>query len=276
MVATAAACRGRVPEQAISSPGPLPAPVDEMPTSWVLRRGSLSREYHIEQRARVTVVLDSAGPQADSTSIRVDASMRSVPASGITGLIRSVVVGAPGTGPVTFPGLVLPYAFIATAPRPGGQSSLVGRPELADPCASSAQVPLSVIRDILVRPPDSLSLGREWSDSGAFSVCRDGVRLDAQSKRLFKVTGYERLGGTGVLLVARTGVTVFRGLSVRGDDTTHVDGSGTNTMRYTLDPLTGDVVSASGTGTLDIVVRGALKFQRAHQTSAVHVLLRTP
>ena len=276
LVAAASACRGRVPEQAISPPSPQPTPVEAMPTSWVLRPGLLSREYRIEQRARVAVVLDSAAPQADSTSIVVDASVRNAPPTGLTGLIRSVMVGALGTGPVVFPGVVLPYAFTAAEPRPGVQVSLSGRPVSSDPCASPAQVPLSVIRDLLVRPPDSLSLGREWSDPGAFSVCRDGVRLDAQSKRHFKVTGYETLGGTGFLLVARTGVTVFGGLSARGDDTTRVDGSGTNTMRYVLDSTTGDVVSASGTGALDLVVRGALQSQRAHQTSAIHVVLRTP
>ena len=276
LVATALACRGRVPEQAISPPHPQPAPMDETPRSWVLRPGLLAREYRIEQRARVTTAIDSTGPQTDSSSLVVDASVRTIPSSGLTGLIRSVMVGALGTGSVALPGVVLPYAFAAAETRPGAQSSPVGRPAPADPCTSPDQVPLSVIREVLVRAPDSLSLGREWSDSGTFPVCRDGVRLDVNSKRHFKVTGYERLGGAGVLIVTRAGVTALGGLAVRGEDTTRVEGSGTNAMRYVLDAATGEVLSATGTGSLDLVVRGARRSQRALQTSAVHVLLRAP
>lgn len=276
MVAAVAACRGQVPEQAISPPTPRPEPVADTPGSWVLHPGSLAREYRVAQRARVTVTLDSVGPQADSTSIVVEASVRNVPPSGFSGLLRSATVVAFGAGPAAFSGIVFPYAFTSTDQRPGVQSSLTGRVVSADPCASPAQVPLGVVRDVFVHAPDSLSLGREWSDSGAFPACRDGVRLEVSSRRRFTVTGYERLAGAGVLHVTRTDSTLFRGLSVRGDDTTRVYGSGTSVLRYLLDATTGDVLSASGTGSLDIVVRGALKSQRAHQTNAVRVLLRAP
>ena len=272
----AVACRTRVPEQVIVPPRPRPTPVDEAPREWALRPGTLAREYRVEQRALLSATDEFGATVSDSTSVVVEASVRNVPAGGVAGLIRTVTVGAPGTAPISFAGIVVPYAFTAAEPPLTTQASPVGRPAGQDPCASSAHVPLVVVRDILVRAPASLVVGREWTDSGSFVTCRDGVRLDVISRRRFALTRYELRDGAAILHVARTGSSVLRGVSIRGDDTTRVEGSGTNAMQYELDASTGDVISASGTGTLDMLVRGTSKSQRARQTSATLLLLRSP
>jgi len=272
-----AACRARVPEQVLSSPTPVVSRgTEEMPRSWTIRPGVAAREYRIVQLAEIVATADSAGPQTDSTSVTVDASIRNIPRGGVAGLIRSVAVSSPGTSASPLPGIALPLAFAAPEPRSGAQASLTTRPAAAEVCGSPAQVPLGALRDLLIHVPDSVFLGREWADSGTFVMCREGVRLEVFSRRQFTLTRYQRRDSLGVLLVTRLGTTTIQGLSVRGEDTTRVEGSGTNSLRYELDSTTGEVLSTAGTGSLDIFVRGAVKIQRARQTSALTISIRTP
>lgn len=276
LLSVAVACRTRVPEQVITPARPAPAPAEDVPRAWAPHADFLVREYRVEQRARVVATIDSATPPPDSTSLLIDASVRQATSGGMSGLLRSVVVAAPGMPAATLPGLVLPYAFTAPESPASAQYSPVGRPAAQDPCTSTPHVPLGAIRDLLIRIPEALTIGRQWSDTGSFVTCRDGVRLDVFSRREFRVAGYERRGLGGVLHITRSGQTALHGTSVRGDDTTHVDGAGTSSMSYDVDPITGAIVSASGTGTLDVVVRGATKSQRAQQSSSILVFLRLP
>ena len=276
VLVTAAGCRGRIPEQVITTPTPKTAPVDETPHSWSFRVDGRAREYHLDQRARIVATAENGEQVADSASLLVDASVRTGAASGASGLIRSALVGAPGAKSAAMAGLTVPYAFSAPGWRLGAQIDPIGRIAASDPCASPAHVALGVLKDILFVAPDSLTIGRAWVDSGVAVVCRDGVHLAVTSHRDFTLVRYERRNGNQILLVTRTASSDLHGISVRGDDTTHVDGSGTNTIRYELDATTGSVVSASGTGSLDLVVRGLVTSQRAHQTSSLQISLRTP
>ena len=272
----AVACRTRVPEQVIAPTRPQPAPAEVLPSTWSPRPDLLAREYRVEQRARIVASADSSDQQTDSTSLVIDALLRHLAPTGMSGLIRSVEITVPGAPPSALPGLVVPYVFAAPDAPPGVQASPAGRPAIQDPCTSTAHVPLGALRDLLIKVPESVTVGRQWSDSGSFTTCRDGVRIEVSSRRNFRVVAYEKRPAGAVLLVTRAGQTTLRGISVRGDDTTHVEGIGTNSMQYDLDPVTGSVLSASGTGTLDVVVRGALKSQRARQTSATLISPRAP
>lgn len=276
VLAAAAACRGRIPEQVISAPRPVVAAAEETPRAWALRPSALAREYRLEQRARVVSNGDGTESASDSTAVAVEASVRNVASGGVAGLVRTVVLSAPGSSAVVLPGLALPYAFSAAEPPTGMQIAPVGKPPATDPCTTPAQVPFGVLRDVLIRPPQSLVVGREWADSGTFVVCRDGVLLEVLSRRQFKLLGFERRDALGVLLVSRTGTLRVRGTSVRGTDSTRVEGLGDNSMRYELDATTGDVLTVSGTGSLDITVRGGTKTQRARQTSAIRGSVRVP
>ena len=270
-----AACRSRIPEQVISPPSPQAAAAGDTRLSWMLRPGSVAHEYHIEHRAHIVTTTGSGGANTDSTSLTVDASLRKT-ATGHAGLIRDAWTGAPGVAPAVLPGLVFPYAFVATEPLPGVQPAPAGQPPVSDPCTSTVHVALGALRDVLLRAPDSLYLGRGWSDSGAFVTCRDGVRLDVVSRRQFTFTGFEHRAGAGLLMVTRSTRTALHGMAARGDDTTRVDGSGTSTLHYELDASTGDVVAANGTGVAEIVVRGATRSESARQTSAVMITRRSP
>src|SRR6185369_12400823 len=85
------ACRGPVPEQAVS---PRPAPAVVPPTvvpqrTWVFRPGLVGREYRVEQRAQIVSTADTGRQTTDSTSIVLDASVRNVSPASVAGLIRA-------------------------------------------------------------------------------------------------------------------------------------------------------------------------------------------
>jgi len=274
LAAAGLACGTRVPEQVISGPHPKPARVDEPPRAWTPRPGPLAHEYVIDQRAHITTTTD-LGTVEDSASLVVSASVRHVPDAGIAGLLLDITVGAPGIGVAALPGLSLPYAFSAPGVPAGSQYALSGRLAV-DPCTTPAHVALGALRDLLVRVPDFMPLGIEWSDSGSFITCRDGVRLNLSTTRRFKLVGFEPRPDGGILRVTRTATSTLRGLTARGDDTTRVEGTGMSTLQYELDAVTAAVLAASGSGSLDVVVRGALRAQRARQTSSVRISVRVP
>ena len=133
-------------------------------------------------------------------------------------------------------------------------------------------VALTSVRDLLIRAPDSLRVGIAWSDSGSSTTCRDGVRIGLHARRRFLLTDAQRREEGWVLLVTRTAVTTLRGETIRGTDTTRIDGTGSSTLQYEIAASTGAIISASGTGSVEIVVRGAVRAEHARQTSSVRIL----
>ena len=267
-------CAPRVPEQVIKAPAPVVAPLPDLPVAWAPRPTLVAREYQVEQRALVTTTTDS-GARDDSVSLHVSASVRNTLDRGVAGLVRGVTVGAPGAAAQPLPGVTFPYAFAASASVRGLEAPLVlSAAGDGNACVSPAQSVLGALRDLVFRVPDSLSVGVQWADSSSVATCRDGVPLDIRSLRTFRVVRYERRGDRDVVLVDRTMQTSVRGESVRGDDTTRVEGSGRGSLRYEIDPLTGDVESATGSATLDLGVRGRVRSERALQSSAVRIVRR--
>lgn len=243
---------------------------------WVPRATLVSREYQVEQHALVTTTTDS-GARDDSVSLTVTASVRNTPARGVAGLVRGILVRAPGVALQPLAGVIVPYAFSAPASLRETEEPLsLVAPAGGNPCLSPGQFALGSLRDIVFRVPDSLAVGVQWADSGGFATCRDGVRLDIRNHRAFRIAGYERRGDRDLLLVDRAVRTSVRGESVRGDDTTRVEGAGRGSLRYELDAVTGDVESGSGTAVLDLVVRGRDRSERARQTSAVLIVRLVP
>jgi len=271
LLGATAACHARVPEQAPSAPRPVESPRTEpVPRFWVPRASAVTTEYVLEQRARVVTTTDS-GVAEDSVSLVVAASARAVPSSGMAGLIHEVSIAAPGTGPIPMPGVTLPYAFSASAVPLGAQYLPVGQPPVADPCKAPIHIALVSVRDLLIRAPDSLRVGSAWSDSGTSTTCRDGVHISLRARRQFLVTDAQRREEGWVLAITRTAATALRGEATRGTDTTRVDGTGSSTLRYQVAASTGAIISALGTGSVEILVRGALRAERALQTSSVRI-----
>jgi hypothetical protein len=234
----------------------------------VIARDLLAREYLIEQAAEISITTDS-GSSADSSALHVAASVRSTAGGGVSGLVRSAMVRTGGAPEAALPGITLPLVF-SGAPTPlGTQHVLIGRNVPTDPCQSPAPVLLNSIRDLFVAVPETLTIGRVWSDSGHSESCRGGARLTGSTTRRFSVRGYEVRDGLSVLLVDQRSTSRLRGMATRGGDTTVVEGLGSGTGELVLDATTGAIVSATASATLEILIRGAVRSERARQ------LLRT-
>ena len=272
------ACRSPIPQQPISVVPPDRPSVPASVTSWALTRSLLSHDYHIEQRASVVTMLDSGQVVVDSALIIVEATLREVGDGSSAGLIQSVAVTAPGLASASIPGLNVPFAFVAerSLADPGMQLTPSPRPAVPDPCETKSDIPLGALRDFLLSPPDTLYLGSTWSDSGSYTTCRDGARLAVFSRRTFYVAAQDTSSGGDVLFVDRRSATEISGSVIRGEDTTHVSGLGTGTMRLVLNAFSGVLISADGAGFLDVVVRGATREERARQTFVSTAVLRVP
>ncbi len=262
-----ASCRGPVPRQPVS-PQPLPSPPARVePSFWTPAPDNAPLEYVFEQHARFVTVTDS-GTLSDSGSLIVEASVRTTPTGELAGLIRSATVEAPGSSPASISGLAFPFAFGAPRPAVGTQPAPMPRgTSIADPCRAPFHVPLSALRDLIPALPDSVFLGHTWTDSGTYATCRDGAPLSVHSVRTFRLVSYQPGVDGGALHIDRTSRLTIRGFVVRGDDTTYVDGSGSGMARVIVSARSGAIVSSDGTSTVEIVVRGVTKSERAQQNS---------
>jgi hypothetical protein len=236
---------------------------------------ALTREFSIDQRAVFTTTTDS-GTASDSTSLLVELSFRRTADGGAAGLLRSAALSASGGTPVPFPGVVASTAFFAPPSARGVLSVPAVRGGRADPCRSPADVPLAVVRDLLIQVPDTLRVGTTWSDSGSFDTCRDGAVITASSRRSFRARQFVPDTAGGSFVVDRTSRMTVRGAAIRGEDTTYIEGTGTGTMSLRLDARSGAVISAEGTSELDLAVRGRTKTERARQAGRARVSLILP
>ena len=271
------ACRAPVPKQPLSPVVPVVTPGAAVPSYWTLSRDWLAREFVVEQHAEIMTTTES-GVSSDSVSLVVEVSLRETPDRGAVGRVLSARFAAPGSGEVSIPGLLLPFAFLAP-PRPAGEPlSPVVLPATEDPCTSPSQVALSVVRDLLFSLPDSVYVGLTWSDSGEFIACRDGARLTGTSQRDFRVASYEASGDLnhGVLLIDRNASTAFSGNVARRADTTRVEGTGFGTTQLVVDAHSGSLVSSAGMSQLDVVVSTATRVESARQVSTSRAIPRRP
>jgi hypothetical protein len=271
-----AACAPQIPRQ---EPAPVAAaPAAEAPrvASWRIVPSLVAREYLIEQRAVILSTTDS-GTFNDTTTVSTELSLRQTADGGASGLVRGVMLSSPGGVVAPFPGLPLPIAFGVPASSRGILGAPAMRPASgADPCRSPAEVPLGVIRELLVQLPDSVGIGTSWADSGSYRTCRDGAVLTVSTRRTFRLREFSVGRDEGTLTIERSSRTTLRGSATRGDDTTSVEGMGSGTMTLVVHARTGALLSGEGVGTLEITIRGRTKMERARQTLQSRIARRTP
>lgn len=270
VLVTLIACRAPIPRQPVVAPSPEPIPRATAPTFWRPRRDMLSRAYSVEQEGRVVTTVGST-TVADSVSLRIKATVRRTIAGGAAGLVQSAVVRSADGVLLDPPGLTFPFAF-STEPFPAGTAPVVvARPAVKDPCAVPASTALLPIRDALFGVPDSLYAGRSWSDSAEVTTCRGGVGLRLSIARAFRLRGPAQHEGAVVLVIDRTSRMVLMADAARGTDTTLVNGSGTGTMTFVLDAVTGALLAGDGSNRLELVVRSTTRTQRAVQAATIRI-----
>lgn len=272
----AVACTHPVPRQPVT--GVVPVTIPSPPAvagRLVLLRSPVAREYVVGQRARITITSDS-GMAQDSFSLVLEASVRRVTDGGFAGLVRSIVLSRQDSSPVPVPGVVTPFAFSSAPVARGVAPAPVSRAGDGDVCRASGHVPLAVLRDLLFEIPDTLSVGMVWTDSGRYNVCRDGVHLRIESRRLFRVSALPADPDQARVIVDRESSVSMVGERVRGEDTTRVNGTGAGTARYTVSLRGGGVQAATGTARLSLFIQGGTRREQAEQISTLRISLREP
>ena len=265
------ACQKAVPEQRLSRPatGVHPVIVESLGSGpWGYRTSTERRGYRVEQRAIVeihvasTVRRDTVGSEAELAFSFYPADER------LSGSLSAFSVLAPDRQHAVAPGLVLPVAFAGELPANGRQIVFTS-PDEAAPCAQGALSVLQSLRDVWLRPPDTLRLLGTWSDSAAFRSCRDGIPLLVRSSRSFTVVSATVERGRPRLVVRRESASTITGSGTDNGnaDVVEVSGASTGHATYELYPTTGELARATGTATLELTLSSRHRVQSARQVT---------
>lgn len=265
-----AACRGATPVPVAAPPPPvLPAPVAApapIISSWSYRPTADRRAFVLSQRAVVTIKQDTL-VRVDTISSRADVSFSTVN-SRIAGSITSFVAGGAGKEPAPIAGVRFPVTIAALVPATGGQITF-SAPSSASPCESPATTLAQSVRDLWFRAPDSLWVGATWSDSARYAICRDGIPLQLQVTRVFRVTGSTERNDRVVLTVLRTSRTSLTGEGDQFGERVSMTAAGTGELTYEISPLTGELLGAHGSSVLELTFQSALRKQQVRQTAEI-------
>jgi hypothetical protein len=272
----AAACQGTVPNQVMTKPVPAsaPAPQPRARDFWVFKSQQNRQLFVIDQHAIVTTRRDTA-TRADSVSSHTELSLYSADESGanIHGEVTAFTVragGAPAAVPVTIP---FPLQFTAMFSAHDRQVvfDMTGYGE----CGTPSFVAIQSIRDLTFHLPDTLRIGTTWQDSSAYLICRDGIPMNATVRRTFRVTGTAQENSRTLLLVSRSSHTELGGNGFPFGELAIVTGMGNGALVYKIDPASGEIISALGSATLDLVEHneagGKARTQAAHQVAEIRI-----
>ncbi len=190
----------------------------------------------------------------------------------VNGTITAFRVQSGGSATAGAPaGLTLPFAFVGDYSA-RGQQLVVTTPRSPTPCASAQLSVTQAVRDLWFRAPDTLRVGTTWTDSTSYTLCRDGLPLQASVRRTFRVTGVSDRDGRTIITTLRTSRTSLSGGGRQAGDAISVDGAGNGELTYELDASAGAILSARGTTTFEFVLRSKLRAQRVRQTADVQIL----
>lgn len=266
-----AACqRGPVPNQVLTKPTPVsaPAPAVRGNGPWLYRPSTAAQHFVIDQRAVVTIGVDTTA-RPDTLTSHAEVSFTHG-ARAVTGSVAAFLVGDAARAPATPQGLQVPFSFSASYASADLQLA-INTPADSVPCSSTGRATLQSLRDLWFQAPDTLRVGSTWSDSASYVTCRDGIPLRSVVHRMFHVAAAAERDGRVVLSIARLARTVIDGRGLQFGDSVAVTGSGNGQMTYDFDPVRGELISARGSSTLDISLRGSQRTQIVRQTAEIRI-----
>jgi hypothetical protein len=266
---------GSVPNQVLTKPTPAsaPAPVARTSGSWAYRPSMQRQLFVIDQKATVAIRSDTA-TYADTISSHAEISFTLAEAPGAaSGTVGAFLVQGSGHAAATPAGLVTPFPFRGEYSARGTQIDFT-IPREVSPCSSSALAVAQSMRDLWFRAPDTLRVGVTWEDSASYVACRDGVPMRTTAHRSFRITSVEEKDGHALLTLTRTSRSAIDGAGSQFGEPVTVNGSGTGQLVYTLDAGSGEIISASGSATLDLSLRSRLRTQAVHQAAEIHISRR--
>jgi hypothetical protein len=179
----------------------------------------------------------------------------------VDGRLSEYRVGV-GAGQLSAPaGLQLPRAFTAEVAEAGGSLAFV-LPAPHTACTEPALSATQGLYDAWIPIPDTLSVGRTWTDTVQTFSCRDRVPLRGISVRRFRVVRAEREDSTSVAVhIERSNRGRIAGEGDQFGEHVVVEGETSGVVQYAVDPSSGRLLRATG----NTVVRFSLKSRRRNQ-----------
>jgi hypothetical protein len=269
-----AAFHPRVPDQLLHPSAPV---VRRAPSAllgarwghrWVYRASAQRLVYTLEQHAQLKIRQDTV-ERFDSVSSRVVAAFTVAGQARVTGTVNDFGVQGSGHGMSVPAGVALPFPFAATYEDRGRQLSFIA--PSASPCLTPALPIAQSLRDLWFQAPDTVWLGRTWSDSTSYASCRDGIQLRTEVHRAFRVSDVVDRDGRVLLTIQRASRTTIEGDGAQSGEAVSVRGSGTGELAYTVDLVAGQILSARGSSNLQIILTGRLRTQNVQQKSDIRI-----
>lgn len=146
---------------------------------------------------------------------------------------------------------------------------VVSQPLLANECDRPETGALTLVRDLLVRVPATVSIGERWRDSTIHIVCRSNVPMTVRTTSEYEVTQTMRRDDGIHVTVRRTSATRMEGKTTSSWRLLEVTGVGTGMLTADVAVMSGAVTRVSGNSTMVLTVTdsGAPVAQRTQQVT---------
>ncbi|MDQ8153153.1 MAG: hypothetical protein P3B98_00705 [Gemmatimonadota bacterium] len=271
-VVAAAAC---VTPSARQAPAPAPTATTgpkapNVAGPWALQAFPASHRIALTTQATVTITTDGT-TRVDTVQAVLGASYAWASRSRLRldGSLTDYRV-AFGTQPPAMPsGLQLPRAFTAQAAKTS-ESLAFQLPAESSACTDPAFSAMQGLHEAWIRLPDTLKTGAEWSDTVRTLSCRDRIPLRGIATRRFRVVrGELEANGRVVVLIDRFARGRTVGDGEQFGELVALSGESSGTLRYAVDPATGQVLRAAGTNVLTLALTSSRRKQHVRQESQI-------
>ena len=153
------------------------------------------------------------------------------------------------------------------------------RPPLANECDRAESGAINMARDLVLRLPRTLSVGRTWQDSTVGFVCRLGIPIVTRTKSTFVIERAENVQGRTELVVRKNTDVTMSGELKSTWRTMSVNATGRGTQTSRVDAQTGVIRGVEGDATLTVKLtdssrRDGSGAQEIRQTTRTRIALR--
>lgn len=292
-----AACGKKSPpvvEPKAPTPAPIvPAVLEPVTTSWTipaampstrytsevtatLQRDSAGRtlEEHVETRALITL-------QGQRDSLGAFRGMGVVDSFTVRGLERVLTPNQDANNSSrTVQALPERLANVAFNINLDARMMRVStRPPLTNECDRPEAGAINTARELVLRLPKTLSVGKTWNDSTIGFVCRLGVPITTRTKSTFVVERSDKVDNRIELSVRKTSDVTMAGELKSTWRTMSVNATGHGSMLSRVDATTGVVRTVDGDATLTVKLvdtsrRDGSGTQEIRQTTRTKIVTR--
>lgn len=184
----------------------------------------------------------------------------------VTGSLTSYRMAVGGAAPAVPAGLKLARPFTAEA-LPADGTMAFQLPAESSACTDPALSVLQGMHEAWIPLPETLTIGREWSDTTRTLSCRDRLAVRGVNVRQFRVQRADVENSRVVVTIDRRAKGRMTADGEQFGEAVSLGGESNGTMRYVLDVASGRLLRASGTSWLDFSFKSRRRNQRVQQSS---------